>query len=214
MKKKLVLLFIVLAAISFNSNAQKNANVIKLTPFTFLKGQMFMLHYERNLFSKMSVGIGIAPVFTGPIFSLGTLSYIPNPSSYNLGIAIDPEIRWYAKSNDVMDGFFIGFYNSNRYSSWESTTEGVNVTELFSETANFSSPFTVQVKNQKHIFGLQLGVQKMMSDHISIDFYSGLGFNGNKTTATGTREDGTIYKDEIPGAGINLRLNLAVGYRF
>ena len=207
MKKKLVLLFIVLAAISFNSNAQKNANVIKLTPFTFLKGQMFMVHYERHLFSKMSIGVGVAPIFTAPLLSIGTLSYIP--TTFNLGIAIDPEIRWYAKSNDVMDGFFVGFYNSNRFSSWESTSDGT--TDFFDYSL---SSFKVDVKNNKHIFGLQLGVQKMMSDHISIDFYSGLGLNVNKTTASGTREDGTLFTEEIGGAGINLRLNLAVGYRF
>ncbi len=210
MKKKLVLLFIVLVGISMNSNAQKNVNVIKLTPFTFVKGQMFMVHYERNIFKKMSVGVGIAPIFAGGGL-IATLNYIP--TNYNLGIAIDPEIRWYAKSNDVMDGFFVGFYNSNRFASWESTAIGDGTiwdinSNLYEEVVN------VDVKNKKYIFGLQLGVQKMMSDHISIDFYSGVGLNVNKTSAIGTRTDGSIYADEINSAGVNFRLNIAIGYRF
>jgi hypothetical protein len=209
---KKIFLLILLATFTIKINAQKNVNVVKVTPLTFVKGQLFMLHYERNISKKMSLGIGVAPIFRGPLFNMATLDY--PPTKYNMGIAIDPEIRWYAKSNDAMDGFFVGFYNSNRFSSWQSTTNGTTFENVFDGTYSAASSFNVDVKNQKYIFGIQLGTQKMMSDNISIDFYSGLGFNVNKSSITGTDSYGKAYVDEKTGAGINLRLNLAIGYRF
>ena len=211
MKKVLLLVFVI--SMIGKLNAQKNPNVVKLTPLTFAKGQLLMVHYERNIWKKMSIGIGVAPIFRAPI-SFSTLDYVP--TDFNMGIAIDPELRWYAKSNDAMDGFFVGFYNSNRFSSWTSTTDGNSISDILDLNYDWTNQsFNVDVTNQKYIFGLQLGTQKMMSENISIDFYSGLGVSINKTTATGynvnTKSD---YVDENYGAGINVRLNLAVGYRF
>ena len=55
---------------------------------------------------------------------------------------------------------------------------------------------------RNHLFG----------KHFLIDFYSGLGLNINKTEAK-LAATNTIY-DEVNSGGIDIRLNLALGWRF
>lgn len=179
--------------------AQQN-KAIKLSPFTFLKGQPAMIHYEHNVFKSFTIGVGVAPVIWSPI--IGSLLY--PPTKFNTGIAIDPEVRWYAKNDKVMDGFFVGLYNSNRFSSWEGTSTE-EIFNIYSEVNNW------EVKNRKIIVGLQLGVQKLIGDHFCADFYSGIGFNSNLTTATRKIDQ---YTETTPSGGVNFRLNVALGWQF
>jgi len=122
MKKYTAVLFLMLA-ISYSSFSQpREPNIIKISPFVFLKGQLIEVHYERAFYNQLSAGIGLAPIIFPPL--IGSLLYPVD--EFSPGIAIDPEIRWYAKADKVMDGFFIGRYSSNRFSSWTSSgkTEG------------------------------------------------------------------------------------------
>jgi len=178
----------------------QQTKAIRVSPFTFLKGQPVMIHYENNVFKSFTMGVGVAPIMWGPI--VGSLLY--PPTKFNTGIAIDPEVRWYAKNDKVMDGFFVGLYNSNRFSSWE----GASSEEIF----NLSSELNDwDIKNRKIIVGLQLGVQRLIGDHFCVDFYSGIGFNSNVTTATRKFDK---YTETRPSGGVNLRLNVALGWQF
>jgi len=159
-----------------------------------------MIHYEHNVFKSFTMGVGVAPIIWGPI--VGSLLY--PPTKFNTGIAIDPEVRWYAKNDKVMDGFFVGLYNSNRFSSWEGTSTE-EIFDLYSEINDWD------IKNRKIIVGLQLGVQRLIGDHFCVDFYSGIGFNSNVTTATRKIDK---YTETTPSGGVNLRLNVALGWQF
>jgi hypothetical protein len=165
-----------------------------------------MIHYEHNIFNGLTIGAGVAPVLWGPI--IGSLAY--PPSEFNTGVAIDPEIRWYAKSDQVMDGFFVGLYNSNRFSSWYSGASTVDIFDIDGESDIYDLD-GYDVTNRKIIVGLQLGVQKLLGEHFCFDFYSGIGFQGNVTTATGRT---TNYVDRVEGGGINLRCNISIGWQF
>jgi len=184
-------------------------NALKVTPITILKGQAIMLHYERQLTNKMTVGIGVAPIVTAPV--LGSLAY---PSDrFKVGFAMDPEIRWYAKSDIVMDGFFVGLYNSNRFSSWESSTESIlNYSINFNPIYTGSQRGKINVSDRKTIIGLQLGTHRLIGEHFSVDFYSGFGFSSRKTTAKFSSND--VLYDKFEAIGANLRLNLALGWVF
>ncbi len=201
--KKLLFTFLLISGTAFNSMAQA-PKAVKISPFTFLKGQAFMVHYEHNLFNSFTVSLGAAPVLWGPL--LGSLAYPPN--DFNMGVAIDPEVRWYAKSDQVMNGFFVGLYNSNRFSSWYAET-GVNDVDWSNGEVIAAGGY--DVTNRKIIVGLQLGTQKLIGDHFCVDFYGGVGVSGNVTTAT---ERISGYVDEVTGAGINFRCNIALGWQF
>tara|TARA_Y100001978_G_scaffold185471_1_gene184513 strand:+ start:121 stop:732 length:612 start_codon:yes stop_codon:yes gene_type:complete len=202
--KKLLFTLIIIAGTTFSASAQ-GPKAVKVSPFTFLKGQALMLHYEHNIFNSITIGAGVAPVLWGPI--LGSLSY--PPSEFNTGVAIDPEIRWYAKSDQVMDGFFVGLYNSNRFSSWYSGASSDDIWDWEDDDSYDIDGY--DVTNRKIIVGLQLGVQKLLGEHFCFDFYSGLGFQGNVTTATGRT---TNYVNTVEGGGINLRCNISIGWQF
>jgi hypothetical protein len=193
--RKIILLSAFILIIG-NTFAQKN--IVKITPIVQLKGQLIELNYERSLGGNFSAGIGIAPIIFKPI--LGSLLY--PPTNFNLGWAFDPEIRWYAKSDKVMDGFFIGLYNSSRFSSWT----GLSTVDILNSNSTEKS-----IKNSKFIYGFQLGTERMMGKHFVFDFYAGLGYANSiyKVTDLNTKVE-TI--DKVPG--INLRLNIAFGYRF
>jgi hypothetical protein len=178
----------------------QQTKAIRVSPFTFLKGQPVMIHYEHNVFKSFTMGVGVAPIMWGPI--VGSLLY--PPTKFNTGIAIDPEVRWYAKNDKVMDGFFVGLYNSNRFSSWE----GASSEEIFNLSPELND---WDIKNRKIIVGLQLGVQRLIGDHFCVDFYSGIGFNSNVTTATRKFDK---YTETRTSGGVNLRLNVALGWQF
>lgn len=202
----LALSFIGLNAIYAQSEMK---NALKVTPITILKGQAIMLHYERQLTNKMTVSIGVAPIVFGSV--LGSLAY---PSDkFKSGFAIDPEIRWYAKSDKVMDGFFVGLYNSNRFSSWESSTESIlnyalDVNPIYTGTQSGK----INVSDRRTIIGLQLGTHRLIGEHFSVDFYSGFGFSSRETTAKFSSND--VLYDKFEAVGANLRLNLALGWVF
>ncbi|WP_338410795.1 DUF3575 domain-containing protein [uncultured Flavobacterium sp.] len=199
--RKLNFTFFTIACLLVNTQTfAQQQKAIKISPFTFLKGQPVMIHYEHNVFKSFTMGVGVAPIMWGPI--IGSLLY--PPTKFNTGIAIDPEIRWYAKNDKVMDGFFVGLYNSNRFSSWEGTSTE-EIFDLYSEINEWD------IKNRKIIVGLQLGVQRLIGDHFSVDFYSGIGFNSNLTTATRKIDQ---YTETTPSGGVNLRLNVALGWQF
>jgi hypothetical protein len=200
MKKNLSTLFLVLFVSFYTISIAQQKKAIKVSPFTFIKGQPAMFHYEHNVFKSFTMGVGAAPVLWGPL--LGSLLY--PPTKFNPGIAIDPEVRWYAKNDKVMDGFFVGLYNSNRFSSWE----GKSTEEVFDVYSDLND---WDVKNRKIIVGLQLGVQRLIGDHFCVDFYSGFGFSSNVTTATRIVDK---YTESTTTAGVNLRLNVALGWQF
>jgi len=207
MKKITSILFLslIIANSMFAQKEMKNA--IKVTPITIIKGQAIMIHYERVVFKNMTAGIGVAPVVMGPL--IGSLAF--PVEKFKSGIAIDPEIRWYAKSDKVMDGFFFGLYNSNRFSSWESSADYTSIF-LLNPTYSGTENTKLNVSARKTIVGIQLGTHRLLGKHFSVDFYSGVGFSGSKTTAkyADTKE---IY-DEVSAGGVNLRLNVALGWRF
>jgi hypothetical protein len=91
-------------------------NILKVSPLVFAKGQIIQVHYERQLFGNFTGAVGLAPIFFPNIW--GSLLY--PVKEFKGGIAIDPEFRWYANSDKIMDGFFIGVYNSMRFSKWSS----------------------------------------------------------------------------------------------
>ena len=191
----------------------QHKHAIKVSPFTFLKGQPLMVHYEYNAFNNATISLGLAPVVSGPI--LGSLVF--PPTEFNSGFAIDPEIRWYAKDAGAMNGFFFGLYNSNRLTNWTTVTGEIDIASLLTgefveENDAFGNPLNASydVKASKHIFGFQLGTHKPLGDHFSVDFYSGLGLSVANTEATGSNT-GTV--SNIPSGGINLRLNLAFGWQ-
>jgi len=201
MRKLIFTFFTVICLLVTTQTFAQQQKAIKISPFTFLKGQPVMIHYEHNVVKSLTMGVGVAPIIWAPLF--GSILY--PPSKFNTGIAIDPEVRWYAKNDKVMDGFFVGLYNSNRFSSWETTTSTIDLLDLDFTEGDWD------VKNRKTIVGLQLGVQRLMGDHFAVDFYSGIGLNSNTTTAT-RRSD--LYTEKTPSAGVNLRLNVALGWQF
>jgi hypothetical protein len=206
--KKITSIFILslfTATCVFAQTEMKNA--IKVTPITFVKGQLIMVHYERAVFKNMTVAIGAAPVITGPL--IGSLAFPVD--KFKNGFAIDPEIRWYAKSDKVMDGFFFGLYNSNRFSSWESSADYGSIF-LLDPTYTGSENAKLNVSARKTIVGIQLGTHRLIGKHFSVDFYSGVGFSGSKTTAK--YADTKEVFDEVSAGGVNLRLNVALGWRF
>lgn len=205
MKKFITVLFFSFIGVNAIYAQSKMKNALKVTPITIIKGQAIMLHYERQLINHMTVGIGVAPIVFGPL--LGSLAY-PSDKFKN-GVAIDPEIRWYAKQDKVMDGFFVGLYNSNRFSYWESSTALLGLLNPLYTGTDIGK---VNVSSRRTIVGFQLGTHRLIGEHFSVDFYTGLGLSGSKTTAKFASNN--VLYDEIRAGGVNLRLNLALGWVF
>ena len=181
------------------NSSQSMNNVIKITPIVFLQGELVRISYERKIGSHFSVGLGVAPIVFPPL--LASLAY--PPTSFKGGFALDPEIRWYAASDKAMDGFYLGLYNSSRFSSWDalSTAQGL------------SNGGTDQYKVNRTLlkYGFELGLEKMMGKHFLVDVYGGLGLIGDNIIATNQR---TNAVDNLPTGGIDFRFNISFGYRF
>jgi hypothetical protein len=174
-------------------------NSVKVTPLAFLKGQIAVVHYERSVYRNLTVGLGAAPIFFPPL--LGAILYPVD--QFNNGLAIDPEVRMYAKSDKVMDGFFFGLYSSNRFSSWESST-------TFS--SSFSTTLPLDVSFRRSVYGVQLGTQKLLGKHFCVDFYGGLGLSTSKYKVY-YADTKNIYEEQN-ATGLNVRLNVSLGYQF
>jgi len=67
------------------------------------------------------------------------------------------------------------------------------------------------VKMRKSIVGFQLGTERLFGKHFVFDFYSGFGLVMTMYKATHTI---THVTERTPSGGINLRINIAMGYRF
>lgn len=201
MKKGMRNLLLIAAMFISSTDVQGQAdfkNSVKVTPFAFLKGQIAVLHYERAVNPNITVGIGVAPIFFPPV--LGVILYPID--QFNNGIAIDPEIRYYANSDKVMDGFFFGAYSSNRFSSWESS-------------GTLSSGFNTDPLNlyfRRSIFGVQAGTQKLLGEHFCIDFYGGMGLSFSQYKAYSAFTNKLLEVQDA--SGLNLRLNVSIGYQF
>jgi hypothetical protein len=103
-----------------------------------------------------------------------------------------------------MDGFFLGLYSSQRFSSVD-----------FKETV-FSSPESNKImplRTHVGIYGLQLGFEKLFgkNDRVVFDFYFGLGakitsrkFDTSDLIGPGFENNSTF--------GIATRGNIAIGY--
>lgn len=195
----------VLTMVSFGFMAQ-NKIAVKITPITFHKKMLLMAHAEYNFAGNFTGSVGLAPIFYAPLAASVEFPV----TDMNSGISIDPEVRWYAKSDGVMDGFFIGLYSSQRFTSWQTAnywndywTLGTNGTGYVDET--------YKAKNHKKIYGFELGVQKLMGDHFSVDFYAGLGVQSNRTVAVGEVSGNVETQD---WGGVNGRLNVSFGWQF
>jgi hypothetical protein len=198
---KLLCLMALFVSLSNLANGQTDfKNSVKISPLTFPKGKIAVIHYERSVYKNFTIALGVAPLLE-PL--LGSWLYPIN--KFNTGLAIDPEIRWYAKSDKVMDGFFFGIYNTTRFSSWESSND---YTDLFT-----SKPTVLlDVSLTRTIYGIQLGSQKLIGKNIAIDVYGGAGLSASnyKAYKMGTKD---LYEQTSVG-GINLRLNVSIGYQF
>lgn len=201
MKKNILLLAITFFVSVVYSQNESLKNVIKITPIVITKGQLVEVSYERQISKQFTATLGIAPIVMKPL--LGTLKY---PSTnFNGGWAIDPEIRWYASSDKVMDGFFIGLYNSSRFSSWE----GEDITDVNIDQGISTRYCTVN--NNRYIYGFELGTERMMGKHFVFDFYTGLGYSSSIYNVIYTDDKST---DRLVVPGFNFRLNVSFGYRF
>lgn len=184
------------------SLSQSMKNVIKITPIVFLQGQLVRISYERSIGSHFTVGLGVAPIVFPDL--LASLAYPPTSGDgFKGGIALDPEIRWYAASDKAMDGFFLGLYNSTRFSSWDAQ----------STVQILGSSNTDQYKVNRSMlkYGFELGFEKMMGKHFLFDIFGGLGLIGDNITATNQR---TKAIETLPSGGIDVRFNFSFGYRF
>ena len=203
MKKHLLTLAALICASIVSSQI-----AVKITPFTFLKNQYFMLHGEYIIpgTEKLSIGLGIAPNMVPKTSFLDDLADIADDNYYyqynqdnwlenaKPGFAIDPELRWYFK--EAYEGFFMGLYSSQRFSS------GVELEELYS-------------KSHISIYGVQAGFCKTYGgdDNILLDVYFGAGSKNTNIKWTSKDLQGP-GKMETDRSGIALRANVAIGYIF
>lgn len=184
------------------SNRAPMPNIIKVSPFTFLKGQIPMIHFERVIYKNLTASIGVAPILFGPL--IGTLAFPPD--KFNGGFAIDPELRWYAQSDKVMDGFYFGFYNSIRSSMWES---------IFSSKDIFKNQYTtpdLKVSSTKVIGGIHIGTERLIGKHFTVDVNGGIGLSKSKTVAK--KSVSNQFYDQAIGGSVNLKFDIALGWRF
>ena len=177
-------------------------NIVKISPLVFTKGQILEVHYERHLFGRFTAGAGISTIF----FSSSASGLEYKPEKFNIGVAIDPEIRYYfKKKNDEntkpMDGYFMGLYNSTRISSYTSydSFENPNSTTLNKINENIS------------IYGLQFGYEKKISENLIIDLYTGFGSGTVKYLITNTITNQSMNTTKDAG---NFRFNFSIGYSF
>jgi hypothetical protein len=184
------------------SNSAPMRNIIKVSPFTFLKGQIPMIHFERVIYKNLTGSVGIAPILFGPF--IGSLAFPPD--KFKGGIAIDPELRWYAKSDKVMDGFYFGIYNSIRSSKWETS---ISTKDIFN--SQVSTP-NLKVSSTKVIGGIHIGTQRLIGNHFTVDVNGGVGLSESKTIAK-KYSSNQVY-DQVIGGNVNLRLNISLGWRF
>jgi hypothetical protein len=190
---------------------------IKITPVTVLKNQLFMVHGEWFLPNQdqISLSLGVAPNLVPKMDAFGVFgdtvngfSYEPIDATYlttaKSGFSFDPELRWYA--DEQMDGFFLGLYSSQRFSS------GVQLDELY--LGNSTGGF-ITSKSRVSIYGVQLGFEKLFgrNDHFVFDFYIG---GGIKQTKYKWSESNLVGpgRGEDPTYGLALRGNVAIGYAF
>jgi hypothetical protein len=184
------------------SDRKPMPNIIKISPLTLLKGQIPMIHYERVIYKNLTASLGITPILFGPL--IGTLAFPPD--KFKGGIAIDPELRWYAQSDKVMDGFYFGFYNSIRSSKWESLFSSKDVIK------NKLSTPDLKVSSTKVIGGIHIGTQKLMGKHFTVDVNGGTGLSKSKTVAK--KSASNQFYDQAVGASVNFKFDIALGWRF
>jgi hypothetical protein len=212
MKKYFVGLLFVIASITSYSQIEK-PNVIKISPLVFVKGQIVEVHYERALFGRFSASLGVAPIY------MGELSVFNHDTVPLKGFAFDPEIRWYTKKDGVLEGFFIGFYGSLRYSgsknnnlpyltgidSWNNAVGAVSVDPTYINGDKYT------VRKKVSIYGFQLGTQRLFGKWFVFNFYGGAGVGPKNYVSTNNRTD---YKITSNGFKFNLRANVSFGVRF
>jgi hypothetical protein len=205
---------------------------VKITPFTFLKNQYFMLHGEYIIpgTEKLSIGLGVAPNMVPKTSFLDDLEDVFDGGYYyeynqdnwlagaKPGFAIDPELRWYFK--EAYDGFFMGLYSSQRFSS------GVRLEELYTGKEDpldplsadlIASPTGGYVLSKSHIsiYGLQMGFCQTYGgdNNILLDVYFGAGTKNTNITWSKNNLEGPGRAD-TDRSSIALRANVAVGYIF
>lgn len=227
MKKHLLTLAALICATIVSSQI-----AVKITPFTFLKNQYFMLHGEYIIpgTEKLSIGLGVAPNMAPKTSFLDDLADIADGGYYyqynqdnwlegaKPGFAIDPELRWYFR--EAYEGFFMGLYSSQRFSS------GVKLEELYTGLEDPNDPLSTNLyldptggyvlsKSHISIYGLQMGFCKTYGgdDNILLDVYFGAGSKNTNIKWTGYNLEGA-GRQETDRSGIALRANVAIGYIF
>jgi hypothetical protein len=213
--KKITFLTVMLFSM-YQSMAQL---AIKITPVTVLKNQLFMVHGEWFLPNQdqISLSLGVAPNLVPKLDAFGDIDDILNGSDFTYeadeinyltdaksGFSFDPELRWYA--DEQMDGFFLGLYSSQRFSS------GVRLDEWF--VGNPTGGY-ITSKSRVSVYGVQLGFEKLFgrNDHFVFDFYIGGGVKQTKYTWNESNLFGP-GRGEEPTYGLALRGNVAIGYAF
>lgn len=200
------------------SNTQ--TNVIKLTPIALLKGQLVVVSYERVLKNQFTGQLGLAPIIFPSM--IGTMKY-PLTGRFYSNVAIEPELRFYFNSDNVMDDFYIGLYHSNRRSAWQSqgvyyNNEVIDALELEGyaiDAINFLFQgyelINLDIKFNRYDYGMLIGAQKVLGRHFTLDFFTGIGTNSSKFRISSNDNN---YKDTFNVKTISFRFNVAFGWRF
>jgi hypothetical protein len=211
MKKQYTFTFLVLLGLTFTTFGQI---AIKLTPVGVLKNQYAVLGVEWFLpkQDQISIGLGVGKNILNKGAGLEGLDdffleenyyYDQIESTSKPGWAFDPELRWYADKK--MDGFFLGLYSSQRFSSVD-----------FAEIANTGiaeSNKIMPLKTHVGIYGLQLGFEKLLgkNDRFVFDFYFGLGAKLTNRKFDVSNLIGQGYESSN-SFGLATRGNIAIGY--
>lgn len=197
--KKSYFIASIFALLAFATQAQ-DQNIVKISPITFLRGQFFMVHYERALTDNLSAAVGIG-LTNGPSL-IGALTY---PSiEKTIGLAIDPELRYYLDPESPMKGMYLGLYGSVRNAKWESYRGGLIPVDV-------QDSLLVNVNQSRYIGGMQFGYQYVSDKGFVFDAYTGLGYSSRQLLVKDKRD---IEVDRIKTDFLHFRLNVSIGYRF
>lgn len=203
MKKKLPLLAMALL-MSLTSLAQ-GQSIVKVQPFAFFKGQPALVGYEYAFSEKASVGVDVAPIMFG-VSADGTRS----------GLAVGPNLRFY--KNEVMDGFFFGFYTDYRTVTWNATGTALTLTGMLSEEladASFTDlDDTYTRRKSVFIVGPQLGGEQVYDSGFVIDYYFGIGFRSGGSKLYNDRTDVELETARLIVNPLHFRANISFGWQF
>jgi hypothetical protein len=209
---------------SRNDSSSTGLIALKLTPLTLTRNMWFTAHVDYAFHPQFSASLGISPNFLakGNSYSRDSIWNYDNGDTtfYDYlktkgypGMSLDPEIRWYP--NGVWNGWFLGLYSSQRFSSAKIEEERFisqiggsgSIQYVPTRTGNYQV-----LKSRVSVMGLQAGYVKRWGKRQEwlIDIFGGLGV---KSTIFKYENYGSLYPDEtFVKPGIAGRLNASIGY--